>query len=474
MPDKNTALRNLPSVSALLETEELRAASARFGQTVVSGTARQTIETLRNRILHKTSDKPLPTAVQIAHKVVEQLELKDRTTLQPVLNATGILLHTGLGRAPLAESAAEAADLAARGYCNVELDLVSGQRSQRSEGVADLLCQLTGAEAAHVVNNNAGATALVLAALATNREVVISHGELIEIGGGFRLPDVIETFGARLRPVGTTNKTRPSDYENAIGDQTGALLVVHPSNYSISGFTQSPPLAEIVEIARRKHVPLVHDIGSGAMIDFAPFGCQAEPVATASVLAGADLVLFSGDKLLGGPQAGIIVGGRAWIDRIVQHPLNRALRVDKITLAALRATLQLYRQPDEALRSIPLLRFLQTPAKELKNRAEHLAEQLRLQLPGWQVEVTEDEAFVGGGSVPGQAIASWSITFTSNVHDVSSLARQLRLAAPAVVGRVQHNQLILCLHCIFPEDVARLSQSVLLAANKLDATDLAD
>jgi len=467
MSDKNALLRDLPSVSALLETDQLRVASAQFGQAIVSGAARQAVGELRARIQGKHLDKSLPSAEAIATEICQQLHLRDRTTLKPVINATGILLHTGLGRAPLASVAVQAADEAARGYCNVELDLVSGQRTQRSQNVADLLCQLTGAEAAHVVNNNAGATALVLAALATDREVIVSHGELVEIGGGFRLPDVIETFGARLRPVGTTNKTRPSDYEQAIGEQTGALLVVHPSNYQISGFTQSPPLAEIAEIARRKNVPLVHDIGSGAMIDFAQFGCQSEPIAAASVEAGADLVLFSGDKLLGGPQAGIIVGGRSWMERIAQHPLNRALRVDKITLAALRATLQLYRQPDHALESIPLLRFLQTPVDELRDRAEQLAQKLRPELAGWQVATAADEAFVGGGAIPQQAIASWSVAITSTAHAVATLARELRLGCPAVVPRVQRDQLIFGLHGIFPQQDQALIEAILHAIEAL-------
>ena len=463
MSDKNVLLRNLPSVSTLLETDQLRTAIEQFGPSLVTAVARQTVGDLREKILKRQAAEPLPPLDHIAGLIVQHLQKQDQTSLRPVINATGILLHTGLGRAPLAPSAVEAAEQAARSYCNIELDLDSGQRSQRSAAVADLLCQHTGAEAAHVVNNNAGATALVLAALASGQEVVISHGELVEIGGGFRLPDVIETFGARLRPVGTTNKTRLSDYEQAIGDQTGALLVVHPSNYQISGFTQSPPLADLAQLAKQHQVPLVHDIGSGAMIDFSQFGCRAEPIAAASVQAGADLVLFSGDKLLGGPQAGIIVGGRQWMDRIAQHPLNRALRIDKVTLAALRATLQLYCRPDEALASIPLLRFLQTSDDALKSRAENIAQQLRTRLPGWQVDVIPDEAFVGGGSVPEQAIASWCVTLSSDTHDVAVVARDMRLGTQPVVPRVQHDQIILNLHGVFSEQDAPLVAAALRA-----------
>lgn len=463
MSEKNALLRELPSVSALLATEPLREACTQFGQAIVSSTARNFVAEIRKQLQGGKIKDAIPSTESIAFQITAQLQRADRTTLRPVINATGILLHTGLGRSPLASEAIQAACDATSGYCNVELDLASGNRTQRSQSVADLLCQLTGAQAAHVVNNNAGATALVLAALATDREVIVSYGELIEIGGGYRLPEVIETFGAKLRPVGTTNKTRLSDYDNAIGEKTGAVLVVHPSNYCISGFTQTPRIAEIAAVARQKNVPLVHDIGSGAMIDFSQFGCPSEPVAADSVQAGADLVLFSGDKLLGGPQSGIIVGGQRWIDQVVQHPLNRALRVDKITLAALRATLQLYRRPEQALQSIPLLRFLRTSVADLKTRAEAIANQVRPQISGWEISTVKDEAFVGGGSVPQQAIESWCIAIKSATGDVSALARQLRMGDPAVVPRVQQNQVLLGLHGVFQEQDQTLCQAIVSA-----------
>lgn len=464
MSDLNALLRELPSVSALLDTETLRDACSQFGQPIVSDTAKKFIGEIRRQLQSGNRENPIPSTQQMAARIAGQLLRTDRTTLRPVINATGILLHTGLGRSPLATEAIQAASEAARGYCNVELDLISGNRTQRSQSAADLLCQLTGAEAAHVVNNNAGAIALVLAALATNREVIVSHGELIEIGGGYRLPDVIETFGARLRAVGTTNKTRLSDYENAISEQTGAILVVHPSNYRISGFTQTPRVAEIAALSRKRNVPLVHDIGSGAMIDFSQFGCQAEPVAVDSIQAGSDLVLFSGDKLLGGPQSGIIVGKQCWIDQVVQHPLNRALRVDKVTLAALRATLQLYRRPEQAMQSIPLLRFLNTPAAELKTRAEEIADKIRPEVASWEISTAQDDAFVGGGSVPEQAIKSWCLTITSSTHDVAALARELRMGSPAVVPRVQKDQVLLGIHGVFPEQDQALGQAIISAA----------
>lgn len=466
MANKNSRLRKLPSISSLLETPVLRKALLQFGQAVVTKAARVAIDQLREKLNqgeHNAANTSEAGVLKqdIAEQIAQTLDRHEQARLQPVINATGILLHTGLGRAPLATEALHAITETAAGYSNVELDLASGHRSRRSVHVADLLCELTGAEAAHVVNNNAGATALVLAALATNREVIVSHGELIEIGGGYRLPEVMETFGAKLRPVGTTNKTRVSDYESAITEETGALLVVHTSNYAIRGFTESPPLEQIAEVAHRHNLPLVHDIGSGALIDFAQFGCHREPVAAESIRAGADLVLFSGDKLLGGPQAGVIVGGQRWIERVVDHPLNRALRVDKTTLAALRATLQLYRHPDQAISSIPLLRMLRTPVEALQARAEKIASALGDEKTQWKVDVQEDEAFLGGGSVPDQAVPSWSVSIKTSEQNINDLAKALRTGNPSVISRVHNNQLLLNLRSVSPEQDTQLEMALL-------------
>ncbi|MEQ8836669.1 MAG: L-seryl-tRNA(Sec) selenium transferase [Lacipirellulaceae bacterium] len=462
-------MRNLPSVSALLEVANLQGASQQFGKAAVTRTARQVVHELREKLI--SANHPNETILNVeavAELVSQHLNTQESTRLQPVINATGILLHTGLGRAPLPSAAVHAVTEAAQGYCNVELELASGERTRRSAHVADLLCELTGAEAAHVVNNNAGATALVLAALATDREVIVSHGELIEIGGGYRLPEVMETFGAKLRPVGTTNKTRAGDYEAAITEQTGALLVVHTSNYAIRGFTETPPVAQIAELAHRNKLPLVHDVGSGALLDFAQFGCHSEPVAADSIQAGADLVLFSGDKLLGGPQAGIIVGGQQWIERVVAHPLNRALRVDKTTLAALRATLQLYRQPESVTESIPLLGLLSTPVEELQLRAEKLAESIRSHTAQWGINVEEDEAYLGGGSVPDQSVASRSVSIDSDELSVDALAKALRTSDPSVVPRVHNGQLLLNLRSVLPVQDEPLAKAVIKAARSLN------
>ncbi|NOY30075.1 MAG: L-seryl-tRNA(Sec) selenium transferase [Planctomycetes bacterium] len=460
----NAALRNLPSITTLLEHPTLREAAEQYGQVAVTSAVRSAVDHLRSDL--QTGEQAIaqiPPPQQLADQIAKTLLQQDASGIRPVINATGILLHTGLGRAPLAKEAAEAAEQAARGYCNVELDLASGQRTQRSKVVERLLCELTGAEAAHVVNNNAGATGLILATLATGREVIVSHGELIEIGGGFRVPEVISAYGAILRTVGTTNRTRVDDYANAIGEQTGALLVVHPSNYHITGFTEHADLQELAALAREQKVPLVHDIGSGALIDFRQFGCADEPIASASIKAGVDLVFFSGDKLLGGPQCGIIVGQRDLIEQVTRHPLSRALRVDKITLAALHATLKLYRTPEKARQAIPLLRFLSTPQEDLKNRTDRLAEQLRTKLEGWEVQSEPDEAFVGGGSLPQQGVPSYSLVLTSAEHCVEALAGRLRAGEPAVVGRVQQGRLVLNLHGLFEEQDELLSQAVVAA-----------
>ncbi|MCP3695829.1 MAG: L-seryl-tRNA(Sec) selenium transferase, partial [Planctomycetaceae bacterium] len=343
-------------------------------------------------------------ASELAERIAAWILVEEIPTLRPVLNATGILLHTGLGRAPLAAEAIEAMGEIAAGYASVELDLASGQRSQRMQAVVPLLKELTGAESAAVVNNNAGATLLTLSAVAAEKEVIVSRGQLVEIGGSYRLPDVMQTSGARLKEIGTTNKTRLADYENAIGPETGALLQVHTSNYVIAGFSEATSLQDLVALGAKHQLPVIDDIGSGAMVDFQAFGISDEPTVAGSIDCGADLVLFSGDKLLGGPQCGIIVGKQHWIEKITKHPLMRALRVDKVTLAGLRATLQLYRDPDTACQRIPLLTLLSTPLANLQQRAERLAPQLAECGVIADVQVIADITYLGGGSVPTQAI----------------------------------------------------------------------
>ena len=403
-------------------------------------------------------DQPVNIAsvTQMAERIARRILRGERSSLRPVINATGILLHTGLGRAPLAEQAIEEMVTIARDYASLELDLRTGKRSNRFDAVGGLLCEITGAVAAAVVNNNAGATMLTLAALGSGREVIVSRGQLIEIGGSYRLPDVMQVSGACLREVGTTNKTREQDYENAICEKTAALMRVHPSNFVVVGFTAGVGLAELVRIGKKHRLPVIDDIGSGAITDLTPYGIRDEPLAAESIATGADVVLFSGDKLMGGPQSGIILGKRKEIERIVHHPMARALRVDKLTLAALGATLRLLRDPQQAAHQIPLLQLLATPNENLRLRAESIASQLQHVTGIAKAEAIEEEAFLGGGSVPTQQIKTWCVAIDLDTESLNSFHTRLRTGTPAVVGRVQKGQLLIDLRSVPPRQDAQI------------------
>jgi len=453
-------LRNIPSVTELLESPPLKGLVNRVSHNVVADGVRSFLDDMRAEVQTKAAEFNVPPIGELAERIARRIVQGEQPTLRPVINATGILLHTGLGRAPLAEEAIEEMVATARGYSSVELNLESGQRSHRIDAVEGLLRKLTGAEAAFIVNNNAGATMLTLAALAQGREVVISRGQLIEIGGSFRLPDVMTASGAIMREVGTTNKTHADDYKQAIGEETAALMRAHTSNFRIVGFTSEVPLEELVAIGRQHDLPVVDDIGSGALIDFDRYGCTGEPVARASLAAGADLVLFSGDKLLGGPQCGIIVGRRKLVSQIAKHPMARALRVDKMTLAALVATLRLYRDEKLAARSIPLLQLLGTPIENLQNRAERLAIQMAESGAIDTAEAIQDKAYLGGGSVPAQELSTWCIALEPAGGGVDSLAAALRKGQPAVVGRVQQDRLLLDMRSVFPRQDTQLVEAI--------------
>ncbi|MBN2477650.1 MAG: L-seryl-tRNA(Sec) selenium transferase [Pirellulales bacterium] len=453
-------LRNIPSVNELLESPPLRGLVDRISHNVVVSTVRTVLDEMRNEVQTAASEKTLPSVSDLAERIAQRIVAGEVPALRPAINATGILLHTGLGRSPLAEAAIEEMAAVARDYASVELDLGSGQRSQRKVAVEGLLRELTGAEAAMVVNNNAGATMLALAALAAGREVIVSRGQLIEIGGSYRLPEVMAASGATLREVGTTNKTRLGDYRHAIGEQTAALMLVHPSNFVVVGFTASVRLAELVELGRSQKLPVVHDIGSGAMVDFSQFGFEGEPTARESIEAGADLVLFSGDKLLGGPQCGIAVGRKAWIGQMETHPMARALRVGKLTLSALAATLRLYRKPEMARREIPLLHLLTTSLENLQNRAERLAPQIAAAKAVAVAEAVQETTYLGGGSIPAQRLATWCVAVKPVGMSVDRLAAALRSGSPSVVGRVQQDRLLLDLRSVLPRQDTQLVAAV--------------
>ena len=349
--------RNLPSVNQLLENPQLKQMVESVNHNVVVDGVRSFLDDLREQVSNATEDISIPTANEMAEKIADWLKSEEQPYLRPVINGTGIILHTGLGRAPLSNQALEAVREISGGYASVEVDLKSGERGQRVKSVERLLCELTGAEAAAVVNNNAAATMLTLSALAGGTEVIVSRGQLIEIGGSYRLPDVMECSGAKLREVGTTNKTHLADYEKAICEDSGALLKVHPSNFEVVGFTKTVSTSELVQLGTKHGLPVIDDVGSGALIDFSQFGLMDEPVVSQSIKDGADVVLFSGDKLIGGPQCGIIIGKSKYVQKVLKSPLMRAMRVDKMTLAALAATLRSYRDPINAQQEIPILRM---------------------------------------------------------------------------------------------------------------------
>ena len=427
-------LRDLPSVDELLRDERL----AEVARPLSVAAARNALARAREEILTGRDPGDLVERVEL------ELAAAARHRLRRVINATGVIVHTNLGRAPLAEAAIERVGDAARGYSNVEYDLDSGARGSRQAHVTPLLCRLTGAESALVVNNNAAAVLLALAALAEGREVLVSRGELIEIGDGFRIPDVLERSGARLVEVGTTNRTRAADYERALGPETAVLLRVHQSNFRVVGFTELPRLEELVAVARAAGLPLVDDLGSGVLA-----ALEGEPSARDALSAGADLVCFSGDKLLGGPQAGIVVGRADLVERLRRHPLQRALRADKLTIAALEGTLALYLDPGRAAAEIPVLRMLGQGPETVRTRAERLAS-----LTGGEVEPTVGR--VGGGALPLAEIESFACAVEEE------LAAPLRAADPPIVGVVRDGSLLLDCLTLSDEEVEEAAAAVRL------------
>jgi L-seryl-tRNA(Ser) seleniumtransferase len=450
-------LRDLPAVNDVLEAPPLASLNGQHSHERVVECVRQELDRARESLKEKAA-KP-PDAAEIARRAAERLARDNRPNLRRVINATGIVLHTNLGRAPITEEAARAAADAARGYLNLELDLESGKRSSRQDAIRNWLRQLTGAESATAVNNCAAATVIVLRALAAGKEVVVSRGQLIEIGGSFRIPDIMGVSGATLREVGTTNMTRLSDYEKAITPNTAALMRVHTSNYRITGHTEAVPLADLIALGKKHNLPVIDDVGSGALFDFSRLGLTGEPLIRESIAAGADLVLFSGDKLLGGPQAGIVIGKAAFIQRIEKDPLMRAFRLDKMTLAALEATLRLYLNEARAIAEVPVLRMLHAPMAELKRRAESLAAALG-KIAGVSAAVEESSAFVGGGSLPEQSLPTYVVAVTAKNLSDEQLATRLRTGDPAVLGRVQAGKLLLDVRTVFAEQEPDLIESV--------------
>ncbi|MCP4775389.1 MAG: L-seryl-tRNA(Sec) selenium transferase [Planctomycetaceae bacterium] len=461
--------RKLPSVNQLLESPQLKQMVETVNHSVVVDGVRSFLDDLREQVSTESGEVSIPTPSEIADKIANWLKTEEKPYLRPVINGTGIILHTGLGRAPLAKSAIESVQSISEGYASVEVDVRTGERGQRIKSVEKLLCELTGAEAAAVVNNNAAATMLALSAMAAGQEVIVSRGQLIEIGGSYRLPDVMECSGAKLREVGTTNKTHLFDYQRAINEETGALLKVHPSNFEVVGFTKTVSTKEMVTLAAEHGLPVIDDVGSGALIDFSEFGLMDEPVVSQSIKDGADVVLFSGDKLIGGPQCGIIIGKKKYIDTILSNPLMRAMRVDKMTLAALSATLRIYRDEDRARTEIPILRMLSMPKENLKLRAEKVVAQLSHLAELETCEAVEADSMLGGGSLPTQKLSTWCVALTPKTHSVDSLSAGLRNSEPSVIGRVQKERYYLDMRTVQPSQDAGLVEAVEAFLNELGA-----
>ncbi|MEJ6010524.1 L-seryl-tRNA(Sec) selenium transferase [Novosphingobium aquae] len=438
----------LPSLDALLRLPEMADAVALHGHGAAVLALRTVLDDCR-------AAAELPSPVDLAARASARLADLARPRLRRVFNLTGTVLHTNLGRAVLSDAAIAAATMAMRDPCALEFDLDSGGRGDRDSLVEGLLCEQTGAEAATVVNNNAGAVLLVLAALAARREVVVSRGELVEIGGAFRVPDVMRAANVKLVEVGTTNRTHSRDYEATIGPRTAALMKVHASNYRITGFTADVPRAEAARIAHDAGLPLIEDLGAGSLIDMTVFDLPPEPVVRDCIAAGVDVVTFSGDKLLGGPQAGLIVGRKDLITKIRKHPLKRALRVSKMTLAALEATLIAYRRPDLLPRDLPTLRHLTRPIAELEAMARRLVPLIGERLgSAWTASVAASAAQVGSGSLPDAAIPSCAVALRSVKNSgraLAALAARLRALPVPVIGRIHDNALLLDLRCLDDE-----------------------
>ena len=465
-PEQAEQLRRIPGVDELLSRPRVADYAKRMDRDQLVLVLREVLSAVRAQIAVPESASPSATVKSLNFDSIEELIAAEadrmlQPSLQPIINATGVILHTNLGRAPLSARVVEAIKNATTQYSNLEYSLASGGRGRRDDHTSELLARLTGAEDAIVVNNCAAAVLLVLAALARAGEVIVSRGELIEIGDGFRIPEIMAQSGAILREVGTTNRTRLRDYENAINENTRVLLRVHPSNFKITGFAEKPSLAELAALSERTSVPLVEDLGSGSLVDLRANGF-AEPTVRHSIEAGVSLVMFSGDKLLGGPQAGIIAGKKDLVQRVRRHPLFRALRVDKLTIAALEVTLNAHLR--SAWEEIPAQRMIRLTANELQQRAEHFLRHVKSLVPpaGAKMEIADGFSLAGGGSTPDQSLPSKIIRVSRSKYTAAKLEQRLRRPARGVsiIARVEEDRVILDLRTVFPEQEPLLAEAL--------------
>lgn len=464
--NKRDILRRIPKVDEVLQKEPLFVFFEDKGQSVVTEAAREAIDALRAEIM-KAADDELDSfdvsrlsADAVALEAVRVLEENDANNLIAAINATGTILHTNLGRAPLCKEAVENVARVSKGYSNLEYDVKAGKRGSRHDIVSEILAELTGAEDAMMVNNNASATMLVLSTMGAGKECVVSRGELVEIGGAFRIPDIMEQSGATLKEVGTTNKTKISDYEKAYDEErTGAFMKVHKSNYDVVGFTEEATLEELVELGREKNVPVIYDMGNGLMVDMSAYGLS-EPNVPASLATGIDVILFSGDKLLGGPQAGIIAGKAEWIKKMKKHPLARAIRVDKMTFAAMEETLKKYRDEKVALRDIPVLSMISASPEEMKAKAERLLKVIEEKTEGYSLEVAAVEDQIGGGSAPMVRLPGYAVSVTSDSCTTKAIERLLRKSSIPVIARINDDRLLLCVRTIMEDEFDAVAEAL--------------
>lgn len=463
-----SSLRNIPSIDEMVEAKAVQDHLQRFNRDFVIANLRQAVDDVRQKLRSSGEESSREyLGACIATRLDELLLQANRGTLQKVINGTGVVLHTNLGRAPLGKRALVYLQDMARDYNNLEYDLESGERGSRYSHVGDLLVKLTGAEAGLVVNNNAAAVMLGLNTLAQGCEVIVSRGQLVEIGGAFRIPEVMKQSGARLIEVGTTNRTYISDYANAINENTALLFAAHTSNYKIVGFSAEVELGELVDLGRTRNIPVMQDLGSGILIDLSEWGLKEEPTVQASVNTGADLITFSGDKLLGGPQAGIIVGRKDYIEKMKKNHLTRALRVDKMTIAALEGTLLEYLSGDP-LNNIPVLRMLVTEPEELASRAEALKEALQSALAEEAVlaiKTTPTDDMVGGGAYPAYKLPGFAVQLFFAQRRLNTIAQTLRSMEPALVARIQEDSLLISLRTVDPRDDALVINMLAAACN---------
>jgi L-seryl-tRNA(Ser) seleniumtransferase len=447
--------RHLPSVDSLLSSDAFAPVLAAWPRAVVASAVRAELETLRAHVAAGSADVPDAAPGPLAGRVAAALATLAAGSLVPVINASGVVLHTNLGRAPLAASALDAMRSVAEGYSNLEYSIETGSRGSRYTHCRALLQRLTGAADALVVNNNAAALVLALNTVAQHREAIVSRGELVEIGGAFRVPDIMARSGAQLREVGSTNRTHVDDYRAALGAATGALLKVHPSNFTIRGYTAEASVRDLAPVAAEGGVPLIHDIGSGLLLDPASLGLDAdEPTPMRSLADGADIVTMSGDKLLGGPQCGVVLGSAEYIERMRRNPLCRALRVDKLTIAALEATLRLYLDPAAARREIPVLRMITLPRGDIAQRADAFAGACRSS--GWDADVRPGDSAVGGGASPDTALPTMHVVLSAAGSSAAELERRLRGGTPCVVARLIDDRLCIDLRTVAPHEEAAL------------------